>query len=197
MPPHKRHVNHDMPHLITFPIQLSANMLDKLQWEITQFEYAMDARPCDPSVMAYIAHNICVTSWSISEWVFLDLERTELIDMAPWKNKIEYQKYVIDWCWELNIARDVANTVKHAGYDDRGWKNGVCTWLPIVPTDLLEKYNIASDMEKFNIRNTNRDQIGWRLQFRIPERDIVFNADEVFAKIYVFWRGHLRDMALG
>ncbi len=90
------------------------DMIDKLEREIGRLVASETNSNIDHKHQADHAFNCAVTAWHITDWMHVAQLRTASVNSKSLGN---FQKQLIDDCFELGICKDLANGSKHFKID--------------------------------------------------------------------------------
>lgn len=93
----------------TFGLRDSRDLLEKLQWELTNL---FCRQRHDIAVCQYHALNCAITAWHITDWLWQDIS-PELKFALQMNQCKDFQDYVRATCPELNLCHQIANGSKH------------------------------------------------------------------------------------
>lgn len=98
-------------------------MWEKLYWDVEQYLEIQRSYPKERQPLAFAAINVCIAAWSLEQWARTAwMSKTRCAgrraDASIFNNLLRLEVP------DQSICADVANTAKHAAYDDRNWKDG-------------------------------------------------------------------------
>lgn len=93
-------------------------MWEKLYWDVERYQEIQRSYPKERQPIAFAAINVCIAAWSLEQWAKTAWMRKARNSTGK-AEVSQFHDLVRDNVPEQSICADVANTSKHAAFDDR------------------------------------------------------------------------------
>jgi hypothetical protein len=122
----------------------------KLNWEANEFELKRTNpdKPIDVDGMVYLLQDACISAASLVEW----LEKAAHAAARSQGKQIDKRLFddeVRSWLPNLELARAIANTFKHATYRDEGWGDAEVRLEVLFSDEQRERLRAAEGTDQF------------------------------------------------
>lgn len=143
----------------------------KTDWNFSQYEDAVFARPCDAETVMYAALDFCVSIVSLRDWTRRTLIRDVRNNGKTLPAEMASQDVFAAWVaarvpWQAAIEA-IANTTKHAEYRDAGWEKGIATPASFFPEYLRAEHEACEDgLQLFAFMHKHKQVTWWDVSLR-------------------------------
>lgn len=123
----------------------------KLNWEANEFNLKRTSpeKPIDVDGMVYLLQDACISAASLVEWLE-KAARTEARNQGKQIDKTLLENEVQSWLPEIDLARAIANTFKHATYRDEGWGDAEVKLEALFSDEQIERLKAAEGTDGFD-----------------------------------------------
>ncbi len=98
-------------------------MWEKLAWDVDVFEDIQRSYPDERQPLAYAAINVCIAAWSLEKWVVSACKREARKEPGGF-DVTEFRRVLKTAIPQQAMCAAIANTSKHAHYDESDWSGG-------------------------------------------------------------------------
>jgi hypothetical protein len=107
-----------------------ATMWAKLAWDIDTFSELQRDYPDMAEPLGYAAVNVCIAAWSLRQWVWSFHAKGERASGHP-PCAEHFQSRLYEAVPEQRMCEAIANTAKHAAFEEAAWPGGAVRidWL--------------------------------------------------------------------